>query len=104
MGGPGADSFAERAYISNRAKEQEFSMHPLARFIAALLLAAAPLAAAKAQILNLPSPNVQNIPAPYIPAPLAAPSPPPVTNGPPAQGFAPGSSTSVFQSSSAPRF
>jgi hypothetical protein len=78
-------------------------MHPLARFIAALVLAAAPLAAAKAQILNLPSPNVQNIPAPYIPAPLSAPSQSPAINGPRAQGFAPGPSTSVFQSPSAPR-
>jgi hypothetical protein len=73
----------------------------------AILLATAPLAAAPGRSVHhraafrdpalrypnpgLPSPNVNNIPKP-LPAPAA-----PVVTAPPAQGFAPPGTPSVFQ-------
>jgi hypothetical protein len=73
----------------------------------AVLLATVPLAAAPARSVHhravfrdpalrypgpgLPSPNVNNIPKP-LPAPAA-----PVVTAPPAQGFAPPGTPSVFQ-------
>jgi len=81
----------------------------------ATLLAAVPLAAAPGQSVHhravhsrdpalrfpnpgLPSPNVNNIPKP-LPAPAA-----PVVTAPPAQGFAPPGTPSVFQGSTGVRF
>jgi len=96
-------------------------MRPLSTLIAVFILAAAPLAAARAQVLNypdpgLPDPNVTldgRIPAPLPPPPAAPtidgpmtseptlaplPAQPPLMSAPPAAVAPP----SVFQSQSAP--